>query len=44
MDLVEAHGIDNTTVEDICQAADISRRTFFNYMDSKGHAILGAFP
>ncbi|MBL7285554.1 TetR family transcriptional regulator [Corynebacterium godavarianum] len=44
MDLVEAHGIDNTTVEDICQAADISRRTFFNYMDSKDHAILGAFP
>ena len=25
MDLVEARGLDNTTVEDICNAADISR-------------------
>lgn len=44
MDLVEAHGLDNTTVEDICHAADISRRTFFNYMESKDHAIFGVFP
>lgn len=44
MDLVEARGLDNTTVEDICNAADISRRTFFNYMDSKDHAVFGVFP
>ena len=44
MDLVEARGLDNTTVEDICHAADISRRTFFNYMDSKDHAVFGVFP
>ncbi|MDO5668567.1 MAG: TetR family transcriptional regulator [Corynebacterium sp.] len=42
--LVEKHGFDNVTVEDICRAADISRRTFFNYMDSKDEAILGAPP
>lgn len=44
LDLVEARGLDNTTVEDICHAADISRRTFFNYMDSKDHAVFGVFP
>lgn len=44
MDLVEERGLDNTTVEDICHAADISRRTFFNYMDSKDHAIFGVLP
>lgn len=43
-DLVEAHGFDNVTVDDICAAAGISRRTFFNYMDSKDEAVLGAAP
>ena len=42
--LVERHGVDAVTVEDICAAADISRRTFFNYVSSKDDAILGAFP
>lgn len=42
--LVEAHGYDNVTVDDICQASGISRRTFFNYMDSKDEAVLGVFP
>ncbi|TVS22181.1 TetR family transcriptional regulator [Corynebacterium sanguinis] len=42
--LVERHGADAVTVEDICAAADISRRTFFNYVSSKDDAILGAFP
>ncbi|EEI17703.1 transcriptional regulator, TetR family [Corynebacterium lipophiloflavum DSM 44291] len=42
--LVEQHGADAVTVEDICAAADISRRTFFNYVASKDDAILGAFP
>ena len=42
--LVRAHGYDNVTVDDICGAAGISRRTFFNYVDSKDEAILGSFP
>jgi len=42
--LVEKHGFDHVTVEDICRDADISRRTFFNYMESKDEAILGAPP
>ena len=42
--LVGAHGYDNVTVDDICLAAGISRRTFFNYVDSKDEAILGSFP
>lgn len=42
--LVDARGFDNVTVDDICGAANISRRTFFNYMDSKDEAVLGVFP
>ncbi|OFT59311.1 hypothetical protein HMPREF3151_01430 [Corynebacterium sp. HMSC05H05] len=42
--LVRAHGYDNVTVDDICHDAGISRRTFFNYVDSKDEAILGSFP
>ncbi|MCQ4607180.1 TetR/AcrR family transcriptional regulator [Corynebacterium pseudogenitalium] len=42
--LVARDGYDNVTVEDICQGADISRRTFFNYMDSKDEAVLGPSP
>lgn len=42
--LVDEHGYDNVTVDDICRAAGISRRTFFNYVDSKDEAILGSFP
>lgn len=42
--LVEAGSFDSVTVEDICRAAGISRRTFFNYMDSKDEAVLGVFP
>lgn len=42
--LVEAHGFDAVTVEDICAAANISRRTFFNYMECKDEAVLGTLP
>lgn len=42
--LVEQRGYDNVTVDDICRDAGISRRTFFNYVDSKDEAILGSFP
>lgn len=43
-DLVEKHGFDNVTVEDICVEAGISRRTFFNYMECKDEAVLGPAP
>lgn len=42
--LVERHGFDSVTVEEICDAADISRRTFFNYVSSKDEAVIGTFP
>lgn len=43
-ELVAAHGFDAVTVEDICAAAGISRRTFFNYVDSKETAVAGDPP
>ncbi|MET9387392.1 TetR family transcriptional regulator [Streptomyces sp. NPDC002928] len=33
-------GPDSVTVNDICAAAGVSRRTFFNYFDSKDDAVL----
>ncbi|QAY72065.1 TetR/AcrR family transcriptional regulator [Agromyces protaetiae] len=39
--LVEAHGLEATTVDQICEAADVSQRTFFNYFPSKSAAVLG---
>ncbi|WKD57936.1 HTH-type dhaKLM operon transcriptional activator DhaS [Corynebacterium capitovis DSM 44611] len=44
LDLVENQGFDNVTVEQICSQAEISRRTFFNYMESKEEAVTGTFP
>ncbi|MGO4236660.1 TetR/AcrR family transcriptional regulator [Pseudarthrobacter sp. YAF2] len=35
------HGLNGYTVEDVCDAADISRRTFFNYFPTKEDAIIG---
>ena len=40
--LVDERGFADVTVEEICDAAGISRRTFFNYFDSKDSAVLGA--
>lgn len=40
--LVDERGFSDVTVEEICEAANISRRTFFNYFDSKDHAVLGS--
>jgi AcrR family transcriptional regulator len=37
--LVRARGIDAVTIEDITEAADVARRTFYHYFDSK-HAAL----
>lgn len=42
--LVAERGFEAVTVEDICATAEISRRTFFNYMPSKDEAVLGTPP
>lgn len=39
--LVLERGYEAVTVEDICTAAEVSRRTFFNYVESKEIAVLG---
>lgn len=39
--LVDDNGLEATTIERICEAADISPRTFFNYYPSKAAAVLG---
>ena len=38
--LIGEHGLEATTIEQICQAADVSPRTFFNYYPSKAAAAL----
>lgn len=42
--LVAERGYAAVTVDDICEAAGISKRTFFNYVDSKETAVLGEPP
>jgi AcrR family transcriptional regulator len=42
LELFATRGMDNTTVEDITEAADVGKGTFFNYFPSKEH-ILVAF-
>lgn len=39
--LVASNGIKHTTIDMICKASDVSKRTFFNYFDSKEDAVLG---
>lgn len=34
-------GVENVTVEAICEMADISRSTFFNYFPARDYAIVG---
>ncbi|SED83158.1 TetR/AcrR family transcriptional regulator [Ruania alba] len=43
-ELIREHGLDNVTVEAICERVGVSVRTFFNYFESKLHAALGATP
>jgi len=39
--LVLKNGIEHATLDAICEMADVSPRTFFNYFESKEDAILG---
>jgi AcrR family transcriptional regulator len=40
LDLFAREGFDQTTVEDITNAADLGKGTFFNYFPSKEHILL----
>ncbi len=42
--LVAARGFDAVTVDEICAQVGISKRTFFNYCDSKEQAVIGPGP
>lgn len=44
LDLMLEHGYDAVPVEMICEAAEVSRRTFFNYFGSKEMVVLGRGP
>ena len=41
--LTAAHGLSGFTVEEVCEQAGISRRTFFNYFHTNEDAVIGAF-
>src|ERR1700674_1742540 len=40
LDLFARRGFAETTVEDITEAADVGKGTFFNYFPSKDHILL----
>jgi AcrR family transcriptional regulator len=42
--LTDEHGLDGFTMEDLADAAEVSRRTLFNYFPSKLDAVLGEHP
>ncbi len=42
--LTDEHGHDGFTMDDLADAAEVSRRTLFNYFPSKTDAVLGAPP
>jgi len=44
LDLVEAKGYEQVTIEEISHVADVSPRTFFNYFPSKEAAAIGDGP
>ncbi|NYI41854.1 TetR/AcrR family transcriptional regulator [Demequina lutea] len=41
IELALANGLEHVTVDQICEASDISARTFFNYFGSKENAMIG---
>ncbi|CAN5307983.1 TetR/AcrR family transcriptional regulator [soil metagenome] len=41
LELASEHGVQETSIDDICQRAGVSSRTFFNYFPSKISAIVG---
>lgn len=44
LELMLEHGFADVTVEMICESADVSRRTFFNYFGSKEAVVIGRDP
>ncbi|HEY2644421.1 MAG TPA: TetR/AcrR family transcriptional regulator [Galbitalea sp.] len=40
--IVLRDGLEHATLDAICEGADVSNRTFFNYFESKEDAIIGA--
>jgi len=42
--LADEHGIDGFTMDDLAAAAEVSRRTLFNYFPGKDAAVLGEKP
>ncbi|GMA27490.1 TetR/AcrR family transcriptional regulator [Arenivirga flava] len=42
--LTAEHGLAGFTVEQLCELAGVSRRTFFNYFPTKESAVLGVDP
>jgi AcrR family transcriptional regulator len=40
--LADEHGLDGFTMEDLAEAAEVSRRTLFNYYPSKTDAVMGS--
>lgn len=41
LDLFARQGFFDTTIEQITEAADVGKGTFFNYFPTKGHALAG---
>ena len=44
VELTLRHGLDGWTMEDLAEAAEVSRRTLFNYVSAKVDAIIGPPP